>query len=371
MKHFYGALMLGFLSTLTANAQPQTNALPKLPVRRPPYYSITDHVVAQLATPVSGREIVSLVHRLNIVPKELYFEVDINEEPILVGGYVLQNGESIENVSRNMQDKHSTFLREAMASLEEARLVTADPSILARLDTLYKQLQIIPPAVEDLVIGAIRIDDGPAMLEMLQTPRGAFSGVLSIRSSEYPSRSIKSVTSQNQNALATAAITSNENSFPWAPTSGTSKVTQGFTFQTFYFSDVGGFSSNSSYEHETQIYDTAFAQDGGYWTSNMPNAYHDTAFLDNIGIEGSSSVFNPTVGTSRASSLLDNTQYYTYVALTPGSATSATVKIRGQRGHRFPSWCDSTWCVFADQTTFPGWLADFTAPITYTLYWTF
>lgn len=48
------------------------------------------------------------------------------------------------------------------------------------------------------------------------------------------------------------------------------------------------------------------------------------------------------------------------MSLRAGSASTATVRIKGQKGHRYPSWCYSTWCVFADATT--GSMATFTAP---------
>lgn len=132
------------------------------------------------------------------------------------------------------------------------------------------------------------------------------------------------------------------------------------------------------------MYNAAFADYDDYWSSNLPSAYYDTPFLDDID--------NFTVGSSQGSELENDLQYYTYMRLqkgndsdctgccsshggvvcsngvamcgdgTPLSPTCqakgcnkcldfSTVRIKGQLGHRFPEFCHSTWCIFADATT--------------------
>ncbi|WKZ29271.1 MAG: hypothetical protein QY323_00915 [Patescibacteria group bacterium] len=139
----------------------------------------------------------------------------------------------------------------------------------------------------------------------------------------------------------------------WAPYGGTAKLTQGVSYHTFYFNNLSAYGSTSTYEHEAQVYNRAYADYAGYWSSNLPYAYYDTPFSDSI------DVF--TVGSAQAASMATYTQYYTYMALSPGLATSATVRVKGQLGHRSPSWCYSTWCIFADATT--GSMTTFLAPV--------
>lgn len=138
----------------------------------------------------------------------------------------------------------------------------------------------------------------------------------------------------------------------WAPNRGTSDVTRTYTKQTFYFPSITAFGSSDTYEHETQVYNSNFANYNNYWSSNLPSAYKDTQFLDTLD--------NFTVGTSKASAMVKDKQYYTHMSLTAGSASSATVRIKGQKGKRTPSTCYSTWCIFATATT--GSLATHTAP---------
>lgn len=172
---------------------------------------------------------------------------------------------------------------------------------------------------------------------------------------------------------------------PWAPTHGYSSVNQQKTYNNFYFSSVeGNFTEEQTYEHETQVYNIQFADYAGYWSSNLPSAYYDTPFLDDID--------NFTVGSAQASNIASNKQYYTYMALRKGNNSDckgccsdhggvccsngttaccdgsplsstcvakgcnqclnvSTVRIKGQLGHRIPSWCYSTWCIYADATT--------------------
>lgn len=141
----------------------------------------------------------------------------------------------------------------------------------------------------------------------------------------------------------------------WAPCGGYSEVPRDYTWQRFVFNNVQDFAgSNRTYEHETQIYDRNYANFGGYWATNLPNPYKDTGFGDGID--------NFTIGTYRADHLRTQVWYWTYMSLTPQSSPTALCKIRGQIGHRFPSWCYSTWCVWADATTFPGHLAYLALP---------
>ena len=172
---------------------------------------------------------------------------------------------------------------------------------------------------------------------------------------------------------------------PWAPSVGYNSVNQQKTYNNFYFYDVvGQYADIDTYEHETQVYNVQFADFNGYWSSNLPSPYYDTPFLDQID--------NFTIGSAQASDIESARQYYTYMALRKGnssdcsgccsshggvccnggvgaccdgSAISSTclakgcnhclnfsvVRIKGQKGHRIPSWCYSTWCIYADATT--------------------
>jgi hypothetical protein len=70
---------------------------------------------------------------------------------------------------------------------------------------------------------------------------------------------------------------------PWAPTLGYSSVNQEKAYNYFYFSNIEGvYSDIETYEHETQVYNTQFADYDDYWSSNLPRKYYDTPFLDEI-----------------------------------------------------------------------------------------
>lgn len=140
----------------------------------------------------------------------------------------------------------------------------------------------------------------------------------------------------------------------WAAYTGWSAVTQSYSYQTFKFDNLIAYIDISTYEHETQIYDKNFADYAGYWASNLPCPYKDTPFLDNID--------NFTVGSAYADALVANYNYWTYMSLRPQSSKTALCKIRGQIGYRFPSWCYSTWCIYALATTTPGCYAYLALP---------
>lgn len=116
---------------------------------------------------------------------------------------------------------------------------------------------------------------------------------------------VKNTKNQTNNRLySTRSFNMNK---PWQPYKGSLNINQSFVENEFYFSDVTAFNSNRTYEHETQVYDTNYADYAGYWNSNMPRAYLDTQFLDEIDIF--------TVGSSDTSAFQANKKYTTYMSL--------------------------------------------------------
>lgn len=139
---------------------------------------------------------------------------------------------------------------------------------------------------------------------------------------------------------------------PWTPYRGYSKVTKGIAFNKIYFNNTSAFNNTSTYEQESQVYNKNFANYNGYWQSNLPCAYKDTQVFDTLD--------NFTVGSACASSIRAYTYYYTSMSLYGQSAQTATVRIKGQLGYRWPNWCYSTWCVFPSATS--STIVTFTAP---------
>ena len=180
----------------------------------------------------------------------------------------------------------------------------------------------------------------------------------------------------------------------WAPENGYCSVNQRYAYNKFRFNVAEGtFSEDATYEHETQVYNIEFADYGGSWRSNLPRAYYDTPFLDDID--------NFTIGSAQASSIKNRKTYTTYMKLKKGnnsdcrgccsghggvcfsngvtsccdgtflsetcvnkgcdqSKNHSTVRIKGQLGERTIPFCYSTWCIFAQATT--GSMAVITAP---------
>lgn len=80
------------------------------------------------------------------------------------------------------------------------------------------------------------------------------------------------------------------------------------------------------------------------WSTSMPDGYKDTQFLDG----DNEYIF--TIGTSRAGKLDPDKEYRTYFRTENGNTSSDDGAIYLQRGNRTPSYCDSTWCIFAQET---------------------
>jgi hypothetical protein len=288
---------------------------------------------------LSTAELAGLVKENGVEIKEFSYK-----DGDIVGGYVLQNGESIESAINNFKSKHISFLVEAGGQIATNLAKERDQVAVSGYSALGKKMS-------SLLEKAKADDINIVSMKVAASSLGKLKGL-----SVIGDVSIKDETKYGLSKSAEVASTSHE---PWAPYYGKSKVTNQMTFQFLYFNYILGFGSTSTYECETQVYNKNFADFDGYWSSNFPNAYYDTPFSDQID--------NFTIGSFTARQFTINAMYYAQMTLRPQTAPTATVRIKGQLGHRYPSSCYSTWCVFADATT--SSLVTFTAPITNYLEW--
>jgi hypothetical protein len=305
--------------------------------------------VIQFAHPMRPTEVATLVRRMKIKPKELLYEFPGEQDDVIAGGYVLDAGQEIDSAITDMTKKHAAFLEEALKSVDEQVGASSDASTVENLKKLGRSFSKLLEEVQEsrFTLRGLKVADvsDVAMLHRIPQIRSVIE--VGKRNTAEP------LSAPSGNHVFRPVSYWHES---WAPYYGTAKVNQGSSFQTFYFNNVTAFGSTSTYEHETQIYNKSFANFANYWSSNLPYSYFDTPFLDSID--------NFTVGSARAVYLRTYVQYYTYVALRAGSAYTATVRIKGQKGYRSPSFCTSPWCIWPQATT--SSLTTFTAPIYYT-----
>lgn len=304
-------------------------------------------VIVQFTTPLPMNRIPALVKRFDLRPKELYYKIDD-----VSGGYKILEGENISRSIRNIIKKHRQFLTKSITS-NESLLPTIEGGIaIYGLVDLNERLKKLLNEVrsKNFHISSVKLDNDLNISALAK--KGNVKRVIPV----FKNTKRETLKKYDED-LGTKDYTNPKSSSHeyWAPYGGTSTVTQSMIYQTFYFNNPSPSESNSTYEHETQIYDSNFADYNDYWCSNLPNAYYDTPFLDDKDID------NFTIGSAQASSIEINKMYFTYMSLKGGPSSSATVRIKGQKGYRFPSWCYSTWCIYREATT--DSMITFTAPI--------
>ncbi|PSO44075.1 MAG: hypothetical protein BRC23_02105 [Parcubacteria group bacterium SW_4_49_11] len=270
---------------------------------------------------------VSFLKRKNMdSPVELHYRYG----PIQ-GGYRVK-GELKEGIEK-FKEEHKDFLSTAIKSNAQ-RISESSNKKLERLQANLKSAKR-QTRKKGLQIDSLKVSNALSSSEIqdLKSRRG-------VKEVQY----LKSKQAQNikERSRTSDVSTSSLYNESWAPYTGFSLVNREETYQTFYFNNQV-FDGDDTYEHETIVYEIDFANYDGYWSSNLPNAYYDTPFSDTYDIFA--------VGSSTASSLVTHTEYYTYMSLAPQSQPIVQVDIKGQKGHRIPSWCYSTWCIFADDTT--------------------
>ncbi len=90
---------------------------------------------------------------------------------------------------------------------------------------------------------------------------------------------------------------------------------------------------------------------GTGWETNLPWGYFDTQVDDDHNYP------NWTVGSADTRGMRAGVSYWTWIYAFKGSDNYTSGATAFQVGHRDPSWCSSTLCVFPDQTRYaiPRW----------------
>ncbi len=293
--------------------------------------------------PVPLSKIKDAVKKNGVEITELYYQ-----QGDIQGGYTIQSGVDIDAALADFEKQHREFITKFSADTEN--LVNDKSTGSVDKQRNIEMLNEIKFADSETKSKGLEISSFETKTKKGLDALQAMGNIEHVEKIEKLSDKVALVVNKTLaqiNPINVAAAVET-----WAPNRGTSDVARTYTKQTFYFPNVTAFGSSDTYEHETQVYNSNFANYGNYWSSNLPYAYKDTQFLDTLD--------NFTVGTSKASALVRDKQYYTHMSLTAGSASSATVRIKGQKGKRTPSSCYSTWCIFATATT--GSLATHTAP---------
>lgn len=333
-KIILSTLFLLFIITIGFNIKKVTATVSS------PEYNI------QFKNALTTNELKSFVNTNQLILKELYFSQGDGG-----GGYTVLDDKNIDKIITDLNLKHQQFLNNAIEQNEISIQNSKDVDEIQRLQTLQNTFlkENNPDTKDQLLISGIDMSISDKQLLKTLENDNLVKNVIKKEVKSLKNLFSSANSLENNDEQNTINSLNHES---WAPYGGTTSVTRSNTYQTFFFNNTSNFTSNTTYEHETQIYNRNFANYGGYWYSNLPTPYYDTPFADTID--------NFTIGTSRANLILRNTQYYTNMSLTPQSATSATVRIKGQKGHRAPSFCYSTWCIFADATT--SSMITYTAP---------
>jgi len=299
--------------------------------------SVDDFVSLRFHQPKLFSELITICEDENLRVEEIRIELDD-----LTMGYSV-GGRELESIKDHFDTEHRKFVS---AIREELRQETNDDVV-----RMYKNVLVLSDKLgTDLPISVVTFYGSEQTMTLQKLGATIDTSIIVSPKENQHIEDIEFNSTENPDS---SVILSSRHE-RWAAYGGRSVITRSYTLQRFIFNNVSDYGFNRTYEHETQIYNRNYANYGGYWSTNMPSRYKDTQFGDQID--------NFTVGTSRARNLVANWWYWTYMSLTPGSSSTALCWIRGQTGHRWPNWCYSTWCIYADATTYPGGYAYLALP---------
>ncbi|MDO8604758.1 MAG: hypothetical protein Q7K40_05205 [bacterium] len=334
----------------------------------------SEEFVVEFKQPLSKKQLMNMVRKFNFVPTELR-----HQHEDMVSVYTIPKEVEVEEAFENMLAKHQEFLDVAVSSTEDEIAKERDTENKSRLGKMQSKFQSALKEVKDGMfrIHAVTVRDVGLLASrewsVVVSKVAPSSEILRQRGEgqQAKEQQISSLEKVLDFAISKAHASHGiyyVNPSLWVPRSGSSKTTQSMAFNTFYFPNVSGFSSFGgilTYEHETQVYEKNFADYDNYYSSNLPSHYLDFSKFD-----PDPTIDNFTVGSSQASSITVNTQYWTYMSLRPQFVSTALVRIKGQLGYREPSSCHSpTFCIWPTMTT--GSLVMYYAPISYQQSWTY
>lgn len=276
-------------------------------------------ITLDFATPLTLTELQDYARRHQLLIDELRFEY-----PEFTAGFRF-DGRGLAETSDLLLAEHRRFLT-FMNTHSDSQLDVPRAVFAQRLDELDRVGLKIPTIVAHL-------------------PTARAQSLPSVRVRTDPTQQSGPTTSLTRYPPVPSSI--NHPSQMWAPYGGTSDVNKSRSYQTFIFNDLSKLGSFfATYEHETHLWDKSFANQTGYWSSNMPAAYLD------CGNGSDASVDNFAVGTFAANKLRTYTWYWTYIGLTGvgQSAGASTVTIWAQRGYLYGGSC---WNVITQEHAGP------------------
>jgi len=315
-----------------------------------------------LVQPATVAEIAAVLEGLDVERVELISKDNV-EGRIYTSGYIFEgtavSAEAyVDGMSATFADMASEIKLSAMTVVNRE----TDPRATA------DAMQMIALAIraEDARITALLVTGSDASLTQLDSSPIVAESTVDIQSSG--ASTLPSTDTRVGDAVVLDAGSGGNCSNAWWPYTGristqySGIVPHRYVWQSFKWSqwridnlyDCDGV--NTSYEHEAWFnnYDGSLFLSSTVksWSSNLPDGYLDTGFLDGNG------EMTMTIGTGAAYQLDANVTYTTYIRTTPGNATSDSGKVNGQRGLNLcPIGLTGGWCVFARATEklLPAW----------------
>lgn len=286
----------------------------------------------------------------------------------------VHGGEDAEQLSRNLEESRAAFWADTANDLQRMLEDKNGSPLTKKLAT--NQLAAQEKAAKEtnslvdraLVVGSVKA------IKNLRLPSG-----WSVRSLGAESLSPSGKEKVAYPAPPTATpYWGQEN---WVPECGYSFVYPSYyggryTTQYMWWDDVSGFAWDSTYEHDFFLnnYDGRTYLDAGqdwwgfpyvtYAASSLPDPYLDTR------LEDPNSEKAYTIGCASADYIQSWTDYWhlNYIRTNNGNARRDTSKLIAQKGHRWPSWCYSTWCSYGDPPRI--WVIEaWVAPVPGSWYW--
>lgn len=286
-----------------------------------------------------GLQVLMLQHSILIMEQDIqggYFP-----EPSVSAREHAQRYEQIlsESLSHLLDDA-----KEALAYEEDKQAQNAWQRHITALESARSHLK-----EHGLKIVSIVIQGEADSIEKFTTDSSLVKGVELIPATDVDSPAQQQITWVNPNT--------------WLPNRGrtivrpaNSQDTERYVHQTMIWTDVSGFGTNSTYEHDFFLYNydgKTYLSRGqslngipqvNYWGSNLPRAYLDTRFGDPAGEVAY------VIGCADGDAIQLNTWYWSQIRTAKGDSNTDLAKLFGQLGYRSPSGCYTTWCVFASQT---------------------
>ncbi|HEU4714823.1 MAG TPA: hypothetical protein VFS76_24900 [Pyrinomonadaceae bacterium] len=304
-----------------------------------------------------------LAARQNLTITEIQHSFSLGDHRF-IGIFPVDDETPVDTIPEKIVANYRGFLLDVQREEENSALessLTDAGSTEKRMKSIAHAQRALIESYQDFRIDGLTVSGTRSAIDGAAKENGHVVSRIELAAGQTIEKGERRTQKSSPQLQAVATVAENT----WVPTSGkivTGGASEGgrYVRQEMKWTNVSGFASDSTYEHDFFLknssgevrgpgtyLDRSQAFDGmpkvEYAASDLPRAYLDTRAMD----KGDEIAF--TIGSAAASDIKPNVTYMSYIRTKDGDASQDDGKLQAQLGRRRVPGCYTTWCSFENE----------------------